>query len=185
MAATLWVLCVLGPWFVQACSSGAQTDAFATLSSAYDPTLVWHASHENGLHTVIVGSPFSSATEHDGKRLRAMLNLPPWHQQGDFTIVASTAPLRGYRLVLIFDPASPLPFGAACGNLDRIETTKHSERVRLHAAFCSRDRALSEIDGHGSDLQAVLDQTIAGLLPPDNRDNFDEGRCAGVFRLCL
>ena len=114
-----------------------------------------------------------------------MLRLPPWHQRTDFTLVSTATSRRGYRLVLIFNPASPLSFGEACEDLDGIETSKATQTVRLHAAFCTGERPLSEIDGRGGDLQSVLDQTLAGLLPPNNRDKFREGRCTGVFRLCL
>lgn len=172
-------------WIVHGCAPAAQTDAFATLSMIYDPVLVWHASHENGLRTVVVGGPFDGTASADHEKLRTMLRLPPWHQRAEFTIAPDTTVSRGYRLVLVFNPAAPLSFGDACENLDGVETLAPSSTVHLHAAFCSRDRPISEIDGHGSKLQAVLDQTLAGLLPPENRDRFDEGRCVGVFRLCL
>ena len=114
-----------------------------------------------------------------------MLRLPPWHQRADFTLVRNAASRSGYRLVLVFNPIAPLTFGEACEDLEHIETSQSAPTVHLHAAFCTGDRPLSEIDGRGSDLQAVLDQTLAGLLPPNNRDNSREGRGAGVFRLCL
>ena len=167
--------CVLGVavlatlWLVQACTPLAQTDAFATLSPVYDPALVWRAGHKNGLRTILVGSPFTDKSLSDT----------------DFTLVSTATSRRGYRLVLIFNPASPLSFGEACEDLDGIETSEATQTVRLHAAFCTGERPLSEIDGRGGDLQSVLDQTLAGLLPPNNRDKFREGRCTGVFRLCL
>lgn len=172
-------------WVAQACAPVAQTDPFATLSPVYDPALVWRAGHENGLRTVVVGSPFKTNLSDESEKLRPMLRLPPWHQRADFTLVPNAASRRGYRLVLVFNPTAPLTFGEACKELDHIETSSSTPTVHLHAAFCTGDRPLSEIDGRGGDLQALLDQTLARLLTPNNRDNFREGRCAGVFRLCL
>ncbi len=115
-------------WFVQACTAVAQTDAFATLSPVYDPALVWRAGHENGLPTILLGSPFTDKSLSDGNELQPMLRLPPWHQRTDFTLVSTATSRRGYRLVLIFNPASPLSFGEACEDLDGIETSEASQR---------------------------------------------------------
>ena len=57
---------------------------------------------------------------------------------------------------------------------------------RAYGAFVgASNRALSEVDSGGNCLQAMLDQTIAGFPPPENRDNFDDGHYSRVFRLNL
>ena len=172
-------------WFAQGCSPGVQTDAFATLSPAYQPALVWHASHKSGLRTVAVGTPFADGPNDVGQKLQPMLHLPPWHQRAVFTMLPRTTQPRGYRVVLVFNPVAPLSFGEACADLRDIETARQPSALRLHGAFCSGKRPLSEINGRGHNLQAVLDQTLAGLLPPANRVIRDEHECPGVFRLCL
>ena len=172
-------------WLVHGCSQGAQTDAFATLSPAYAPSLVWDASRADGLRTVVVGSPFANEADGVAEKLRPMLHLPPWHQRASFTMIKRTAPPRGYRVVLVFNATAPLSFGDACADLSDIETADPSEKIRLHAAFCVGKRPLTEIGARGSNLQATLDQTLAGLLPPTNRVILDERECPGLFRLCL
>ena len=168
---------------ITACSgvSSSVTDAFPTLSPAYAPTSVWHAT-KDGLRTVIHGNSFSVAPAQANKSILASLRMPAWHQAGEFVAYSKDQRRKGYRIVLIFNSRRPVSFGDACLDLDEIETGPSTGLTRVHAAFCASQRPLSEIDGtvnasglDDPEFRRLLADTIDQLLPPRNFENDD--RC--------
>ena len=133
------------------------------------------------MKTVIHGNPFSvPQAETDGAVL-ASLRMPAWHQKAEFVAYPKDGRRRGYRLILVFNPLTPISFGDACGNLKEIDVGPTVGLTRIHAAFCTSQRVLSQIYGtvtasgpgdpeFGRLLADALDQ----LLPPRNFANEDD-----------
>ena len=182
MSNTPRLLAFAGALLLSACSGvgSSVTDAFPILSSAYAPTSVWYAT-KDGMRTVIHGNPFSVPQAQANAAVLAGLRMPAWHQKGEFIEYPIDGRRRGYRLVLVFNPAHPINFGDACGDLDEIGIGPAAGRTRVRAVFCSRERPLSQIDGavtaSGLDdpaFRRLLADTLDQLLPPENFGNAND-----------
>ena len=179
--ASVRVAAIAGALLLAACSgmSSSVTDAFPDLSPAYAPTSVWYAT-KDGLRTVVHGNPFGVPQADTDAAVIANLRMPPWHQAGRFVPFSKDGKRRGYRLVLVFNPARPLSSGDACGDLSEIDVGPAGGMTRVRAAFCTRERPLSEIDAVVSatgpsdpEFKQLLADTIDQLLPSRNFNNTD------------
>ena len=178
------------------CAAGAGTpvtDAAATLSPAYDPASVGRAARD-GLPTVVHGNPFAMPRERTERLVLASLRMPGWHRPAGFVAHPDPGERRGYRLVVVFNPARPVGHGAACRDLGDIALGPGAATTRLHAAFCASERPLSHIGGRadlaGPDdpaFRRLLAQALDQLLPPRNHltedDDHPRRRWIGAYRL--
>lgn len=159
------------------CAAGGATpvtDAAATLSPAYDPASVWHAARD-GLPTVVHGNPFAIPRGEAERLVLSTLRMPGWHRHARFVAYPDAGERRGYRLVVVLNPARPVGHGEACRDLRDIALGPGAATTRLHAAFCASERPLSHISGRavlaGPDDPAfsrLLAQALDQLLPPRN-----------------
>ena len=159
------------------CAAGGATpvtDASATLSPAYDPGSVWRAARD-GLPTVVHGNPFAIPPAQAERLVLSTLRMPDWHRPARFVAYPSEGERRGYRLVVVFNPARPVGQGEACRDVRDIGLGPGAAATRLHAAFCASERPLSHINGRaalaGPDDPAfgrLLAQALDQLLPPRN-----------------
>jgi len=184
------LLTATGVLLLAACSgtgSTPVTDPFATLSSAYAPASVWYASRR-GMRTVLHGNPFSSTRAEFEQAILSGLRLPAWHQKAEFISYPVDGKRRGHRLVLVFNPTGRISHGDACDDLSEIGVGAADSMTRLHVAFCTSERSLSEISGRvfarnldDPALTKLLAQAIDQLLPPSNFENAGTckipGRC--------
>ena len=178
------------------CAGGAATpvtDAAATLSPAYDPASVRRAARD-GLPTVVHGNPFAIPRAEAERLVLSTLRMPGWHRPARFVAYPNEGERRGYRLVVVLNPARPVGHGEACRDLRDIDLGPGAATTRLHAAFCVSERPLSHISGRaalaGPDdpaLGRLLAQALDQLLPPRNFLIEDDGprrrRWLGVWRL--
>ena len=78
LAGILFAVLALG-----ACADGARLSTLPTITPYYNPTLVWHATRDGGMQTVIYGNPFKSShaiTELDLIALATGPNDPAFEQ---------------------------------------------------------------------------------------------------------
>ena len=157
------------------------TDAVPILSPAYAPTALWHATRD-GLRTVIHGNPFAIQQAETERAVLSTLRMPSWHQRTQFVSYPSDGKRRGYRLVVIFNPADPISQSDVCGDLGEIPAGPSAAMTRLHVAFCVSERPLSYIGGSaevgGPDdptFRQLLAQVMDQLLPPRNFLIRDDG----------
>lgn len=178
------------------CAAGAGTpvtDATATLSPAYDPASVSRAARD-GLPTVVHGNPFALPREQAERLVLSTLRMPGWHRPAGFVADPNAGERRGYRLVVVFNPARPVGHGGACRDPRDIALGPGAATTRLHAAFCASERPLSHISGRaaltGPDdpaFRELLAQALDQLLPPRNHliedDDLPRRRWILAFRL--
>ena len=155
------------------CADGARLSSLPTITPYYYPTLVWHATRDGGMRTVIYGNPFDRSQIESNKLILAALKLPTRFEASPFQLLAPDAPRRGYRLVLVFNP-NPIWIGFqdACGDLSDINVAAASDAIALHASFCIGTRAITELDligvGRGPDDPAfvqLMRSALDELLP--------------------
>ncbi len=130
--------------------AGDRPSTLPTITTFYDPTLVWHATR-GGFPTVVVGNPFAATPADAAKRVVETLVLPPRFERAPFVARDAAQPVAGYRLVLVFDPLPPgLRFQDACGEPAKIGVTPRADVVVMHAAFCVGSRSISEYTAVGA-----------------------------------
>jgi len=129
------------------CADGTRVSALPTITSYYYPTLVWHATRDGGMRTVIHGNPFTAQQAETNKLILAQLKLPTRFDAAPFQLLPPKSPTRGYRLVLIFNPNPRwIGFQKACGDLSDIAIAPAADAIALHASFCIGTRAITEFD---------------------------------------
>jgi hypothetical protein len=153
--------------------AGDRPSTLPTITTYYDPTLVWHATR-GGFQTVVVGNPFAAAPADAAQRIVDSLVLPPRFERARFVVRDAAQPIPGYRLVLVFDPLPPgLRFQDACGEPAKIGVAPRADVVVMHAAFCVGSRSITEYTTVGARpadpgdpmFRLFLNRTIEELLP--------------------
>ena len=72
LAGVLFAVLALG-----ACADGARLSTLPTITPYYNPTLVWHATRDGGMRTVIYGNPFKSSQAETNQHVAHPV---PWTQ---------------------------------------------------------------------------------------------------------
>lgn len=153
--------------------AGDRPSTLPTITTFYDPTLVWHATR-GGFPTVIVGNPYAAGQPDVTKRVAESLVLPTRFERAPFVIRDTAQRVAGYRLVLVFDPLPPgLRFQDACGEPAKIGVTPRADIVVMHAAFCVGSRSISEfatfgarpVDPNDPAFRLFLNKALEELLP--------------------
>lgn len=96
-----------------------------------------------------------------------------WGRPTNFTTTPSETARDGYRVVMVFSGDRSYGGKAACGGVDAASLAPVGGRIELQAAFCYRDRMLSQSHVafepfgaiEGSDLDFAVSQAILQLFP--------------------
>ena len=142
LAGVLFAVLALG-----ACADGARLSTLPTITPYCNPTLVWHATRDGGMRTVIYGNPFKSSQAETNQQTLSLLKLPPRFEAAPFQLLPSNSRPHDYRMVLVFnaDPAW-VGFQAACGDLASINLGPQSNVIAVHGSFCIGTLAITELD---------------------------------------
>ena len=178
---------MFGAGWLAACASQVMIAAQPQIGVYYGRDLVWYATKNGELPSVIVGNPFSLPKPDADRVVLDSLRLPLWFQPVRFVPHPIESKRQGYRLVLFYNASLPGPGGdRACGDLSDVAMDPLGDRTRVRAVFCTRDRFISEIDAWapamGPDdprFPALLYEVLASLLPA--RNPFDFPDCVPGF----
>ena len=162
------------------CADGIEIGAMDQ-RPAYDPSLVQYITRNGTLGVVVRGAPFGVSGDDPAPVLAAM-SAPGW--LGNVRLVPGQDSGRGYRIVLIFGPGA----GEPCALPPTLPATSGEAGLHVQASFCAGRQVLSTLVGssppvHGADdprFRQLLDQVIANLLPPYNRDRIRSEDGAGM-----
>ncbi len=146
----------------------------------YSPLLMQKLTENGELATVVRGNPVGDPREVNAGAIADQLKSPQWFTKFRFTTEPGPATRKDYRIVLVFNPVHPAPGGPAiCETNGDIPVKPGETRVRVQAAFCYNDDAITQLFAEApttSDLQdprfdAFMRQTIAALLPQRNPED--------------
>ena len=173
-----------------ACSTGIRTSSLPKQSALYSPEEVTYATRDGHLATVIHGNPFDIPKAASDDAVIASLRLPGGFPDTEFIPRPPQRKPTGHRLVLVFNPVPPGPYGGnACRDLSNVPVAADKTQTRLTAAFCVSDRMASEIRSWGPPMEPggpvfrqFMDQTLASLLP--QRNIHDQPECPQFLPNC-
>ncbi|MBT3790482.1 MAG: hypothetical protein HN725_13995 [Alphaproteobacteria bacterium] len=144
----------------------------------YSPEYVSYVTQDGNLPVEISGNLLGNSTLA-GDKLLATIEIPLWIAKRKLTLVAPSDRGQGPRLVLVFNPASPLTNGdTLCANSNP-EIAAPGERTTIIAAFCHDNRNVTRATGEG-DVQSglhdprfieLLNDLIEETLPIRNLDH--------------
>ncbi|RDD63246.1 hypothetical protein [Ferruginivarius sediminum] len=159
-----------------------------TYRSSYDPSLLSYAASKGGMKTEILGAPFPTGerTQLERAVTNRLEQAAPGPRMAFFTEAPAdyTSP---YRVVLLFDPAPGQPLHDLCNRPD-LKSQPGDGPVKVTAAFCSSDRAITRVAGSVGNVQSADDpafqnligQIAHGLFPTNN---IDQNNGAGDFEM--
>ncbi len=160
------------------------TTEFVNYETPGTRELFQYAAAGRDFRTVIYGNPTKAAKETFDTAVIAAMQGRNWGAPTHFTTTPSENAREGYRVVLVFSGDRHYGGAAACRDIDPAALATVSDRVELQAAFCFRDRLLSNVHvgvaAFSSPDDARLDQAVAQavlhlfpLRDPDRRPQGD------------
>lgn len=172
-AATLAVLALA------ACDSSSATRlSYVDTNPGYSRSIVQYASSGAAMPLVVRGETPGIPAQ----AVAAGMRLPGWFEPKPFALApVDGAPDGNYRVVMVINPDRPVGAKRVCADADSIGTAPGPE-LKLQAAFCAGDEALSQATAFAPNTQAgtpefqnVLNQMTLALFPPRN-PIFDDDR---------
>jgi hypothetical protein len=173
-----------------ACNTAIRTSSLPNQSALYSRDEVAYGAKDGKFATVIHGNPFDAPKAQSGSAVIASLSLPGGFQEAEFVPQPPEGRPTGQRLVLVFNPVPPGPYGGkACGDLGKVPVAADNTRTRHTAAFCVGERMASQIRSWGPPMEPgsavfrqFMDQTLASLFP--QRNIHDQPECPQLLPDC-
>ena len=147
-------------------------------STAYNvppsgPELFRYAAVGRDFRTEIHGNPSAAPKQVFEAAVIDAMQGNTWGRPTNFTTTPSQTAREDYRVVMIFSGDRSYGGKAACGSVDAASLAPVGGSVKLQAAFCYRDRMLSQSHVafepfgaiEGSDLDFAVSQAILQLFP--------------------
>jgi len=136
--------------------------------------------------TVIHGNPSVAPKEAFEAAVIDTMQGHTWGPKANFSTSSSADARDGYRVVMVFSGQYHITGEAACRGADLSALPPAANRVQLQAAFCFKDRVLSQahvtFNSFSSPEDPVLNDAVAEavlhLFPLRDPDREDRG---GVF----
>ncbi len=125
---------------------GVATDS---VSPYYTPSTVTYAVQGGTMPAVVIGNPFTGPEEPVDETVRAALRMPGWAPNARFVANPNAEAGKGFRVVLVLNPANPnLNANALCG-VDPVATVSGGAFM-IRAAFCQDALPLSSASIRGA-----------------------------------
>ncbi len=151
-----------------------------TAVSDYRPSMLNYAASQGAMKTEVIGNPFDGPKEDLDRAVTGGLMRSHFGPNLAFATTVSPDNRSPYRTVLVFNPTLDHTSGNICGAPGRA-TQARGDRIRVLAAFCSADRAVTYTRGSvagatgptDARFRALIRQLGLELFPPrdPNRDN--------------
>ncbi len=144
-----------------------------TTVGSYRPTMLNYAASQGAMKTEIIGNPFDGPKEDLERVVTDGLTRSHFGPSLAFATSVSPDNRSPYRTVLVFNPTLDHTSTNICGAPDRA-TQARGDRIRVMAAFCSADRAVTYTRGSvagatgptDARFRALIRQLGLGLFPP-------------------
>jgi len=174
-----------------ACAGGTATHS-VSLRHTGTPEIFRYAAGGRDLETVVLGNPTGAPQHAFESAVVAAMQGAPFGPQTRFTTEPSASARPGYRVVMLFDGRSELSGAAACRRAESAKTGSAAAgqttgegagTVKLQAAFCYRERVLSEarVDtgavaaAQDPALQNAVRQAVLALFPQRDPERHPQG----------
>lgn len=151
-----------------------------TAVSDYRPSMLNYAASQGAMKTEVIGNPFDGPKEDLDRAVTGVLTQSHFGPELTFATSVSPDNRSPYRTVLVFSPTLDHTSGTICGAPGRA-TQARGDRIRVMAAFCSADRAVTHTRGSVAGatgptdgrFRALIRQLGLELFPPrdSNREN--------------
>lgn len=164
------------------CAPGSVTTTHVDYESGYSPYRFSYAAGGRDLRVVIRGNPTSAQQEEFDRAVIAAMQGKNWGPQTNFTTRPSESARKNYRVVMLFSGKRYAGGNALCGDLDGVDLAPVDGRVRLQAAFCQKERPLTQlqvtVDGVTSPadprLKRMVTAAVLELFPPIDNTRDDD-----------
>ncbi len=146
-------------------NAGATITEFVDYERPGVRSLFQYAAADRDFRTIIYGNPSAASKQAFDAAVIAAMQGRNWGPTTNFTTTPSESAHKEYRVVMIFSGERHYGGKAACGDVDPGALAPVRDRVRLQAAFCFRDRVLSEVqvklDAFQGPNDPALDRAVA------------------------
>lgn len=177
--------------FTVACSKNTLTYS-TSLRHTGTPEIFRYAASGRDLETIVLGNPTSAPKSKLERAVLSAVQGVPFGPDTNFTTIPSSNARPGYRLVILISGDSWLSGAKACNKAETtINPTTQAEavsfdaegQVKLQAAFCYRDRVLSEArvkmreiaSPEDPALRNAVRQAVLALLPQRDPERHPQG----------
>lgn len=126
---------------------GASRVSTGNHSTFYGPGVVSYAASDGTMPLVMRGNPFPLPQAQAEAAVARNFYLPGWFQQATFVPTSAEGADGQYRVVMVFNAATPVSASAACGDVEDIAVTPPADELTLRAAFCAGDYVVSDVFG--------------------------------------
>ena len=129
----------------------------------YSPEFVAYIGQDGSLPVEISGNPLGNSDMANKKLLDAIL-LPHWIIPRRLVPVAPVDRGKSYRLVLVFNPASPIASGDSICADPQTKTRAPGPKMKVLAALCSSDDNVTRATAEGETAAGLNDPRFIDLL---------------------
>lgn len=188
MRSILIVIAVL--FATGACTAGNVRLTQQEISPVYKASEFAYAGAGRDLRVAVAGNPFGGDRAEFGHAVTGYMQGNHWGQATNFTTSPGETARDSYHVVMLFNPPKSFPGIKLCREKPAdLPSEARDGGIVLFAAFCRRNKSLTEIKGYidaaggpadpnFGDLVAAVTQ---GLFPP--RHHFDnDGGCRRWIR---
>ncbi len=159
-----------------------------TTIGAYRPSMLNYAAGQGAMKTEIIGNPFDGPKEDLERVVTGGLTRSHFGPSLAFATSVSPDNRSPYRTVLVFNPTLDHTSANICGAPGRA-TQARGDRVRVLAAFCSADRAVTCTRGSvagatgptDAPFRALIRQLGLELFPLEDPTRGDDDRDSEFF----
>ena len=117
-----------------------------SLSPYYSPSLVSYEAQDGRFPLVVRGNPFGGVPQAQVEQtLHRDMRTPAWAPRAQFVRDERAEAGDGLRLVVIFNPVTPIDFRGMCDNLDGIGSTGPGNQNTIRMAFCDGRQTMSDV----------------------------------------
>jgi len=181
---------LLGLLPLAAACGGATATHSVTLHHTGTPELFRYAAGGRDLQTVVLGNPTAAPQGEFDRAVVAAMQGAPFGPETRFTTAPSARARPGYRVAMLFGDPSGLSGLRACraadqavsGTAETVPGVTDGGPLHLQAAFCYRERVLSEARVDAGDiaspqdpkLRSAVRQAVLALFPRRDPDRLPD-----------
>ncbi len=156
-----------------AACAGATITEYVSYDVSGVPSLFRYAASGRDFRTEIHGNPSAAPKAAFDAAVVAAMQGKTRGTSTNFSLARSASMREGYRVVMVFSGDRWVGGAAACREVDAGALAPVTERVELQAAFCFRDRVLSQThvrfaafsDTRDPGLDRAVSQAVLHLFP--------------------